>query len=116
MNNACLVTQFFQWAANNQRIRIARTATTQQITIRLPDYDSPEDPEDDYEVIFPLTECSFDVTPTANHDIVATYLLLTDEIVAQIPLVHLSVEQQRKRTWSAKVLRMSIPRNQITEL
>jgi len=112
----CRVTEFFQWAADCGRIRVAHTPTTQQITMRLPDYDSPEDSEEDYEVIFPLTECSFDVTPTANHDIVATYLLLTDEIVAQIPLVHLSVEQQRKRAWSAKVLRVSIPRNHITEL
>jgi len=108
----CPVTEFFQWAADCGRIRVAHTPTTQQITMRLPDYDSPEDPEEDYEVVFPPTDFSFEVPPADDHGRVTIQLLLTDEIVAEIPRVHFLFHRQR--VWSAKVFPVSILRNQIT--
>jgi len=109
---SCPVTNFFQWAADFGRIHVERTATTQQITVRLPDYDSPEDPEEDYEVVFPPTDFSFEVPPADDHGRVTIQLLLTDEIVAEIPLVHLPADF--KFGQGSMVITITIPREQVT--
>jgi hypothetical protein len=118
MNNACLVTEFFQWAADCGRIHVAHT-TTQQITIRFPDYDAPEDPEQDYELVFPITTfesaAHFEVAPTDDPHVVTVPLLITDHIVAEIPLVHLPANYVPTGAY-LNIQHLPIPCSQITEL
>jgi len=77
------IQSFFAWAADNGRIRV----TPHQITLTLPDYDEPENPEEDYQVIIPVA--ALEVKATADPDVVILHLLLTAAAVNEIPPQHL---------------------------
>jgi hypothetical protein len=83
MHTFAAVQDFFQWAADAGRLRVTR----QQITLALPDYDSPEDPEQDYEVVIPVS--TLDVVAHADPYMVTIRLLLTADAIREIPLCHL---------------------------
>jgi hypothetical protein len=113
------VATFFQWAASYGRLHVARSPTTQQIKIVLPDYDDPEDPEQDYELVFPITTfesaAHFEVAPTDDPHVVTVPLLITDDIVAEIPLVHLPANYVPTGAY-LNIQHLPIPCSQITEL
>jgi hypothetical protein len=73
---------FFAWAADDGRIRV----TSHQITLTLPDYDEPENPEEDDEVVIAAT--ALEVEFTDDPDMVILHLLLTPDAVAEIPRSH----------------------------
>ena len=114
------VYDFFKWVASIGRIHVARSANTQQIKVMLPDYDAPEDPEQDYDFVFPLatftfeSAAHFEVQPTNDPDVVIVPLLITDEIVAEIPLAHLPANYFPTGTYH-NILHFPIPRHQITD-
>ena len=114
------VYEFFQWAASVGRIHVARSGNTQQIKVMLPDYDTPEDPEQDYELVFPPTKFTFEsaahfeATPTADPDVVTVPLIITDEIIAEIPRVHLPANYVPSSMY-LNMFSLPIPCNQITE-
>ena len=114
------VYDFFKWVASIGRIHVARSANTQQIKVMLPDYDAPEDPEQDYELVFPLatftfeSAAHFEVAATDDPNVVTVPLLITDEIVAEIPPAHWPANYARPATYH-NILHFPIPRHQITD-
>jgi hypothetical protein len=88
MHTFAAVQDFFQWAADAGRLRVTR----QQITLTLPDYDSPEDAEYDYEVVMDVAPV--EVVDTNDPVVVTINLLLTAGDVNEIPLCHLPADLQ----------------------
>ena len=115
------VYEFFQWLADKGRIHVARSANTQQIKIMIPDYDAPEDPEQDYEHVFPVNTFSFEsaahfeAQPTNDPNVVTIPLIITNEIIAEIPPAHLPANYAPVGTY-LNMLHLPIPRCQITDL
>lgn len=114
------VNAFFQWCADNGRLHVARSATTQQVRVLLPDYDTPEDPDEDYEHVFPVNKIAFESAPhfepqpTNDNSVVIVPLLITNEMIAEIPRAHLPADF----TVGAylNILNLPISRHLITEL
>ena len=115
------VHSFFQWLADIGRIHVARSANTQQIKIMLPDYDAPEDPTQDYEHVFPVNTFSFEsaahfeAQPTNDPNVVTIPLIITNEIIAEIPRAHLPANYAPVGTYH-NLLHLPIPRHQITDI
>ena len=86
---------FFEWAVDTSRIHV----TPHLITFTLPDYDDPENPEEDDEVVIPVAAFNVKTTPTSLGKVphlVILHLLLTPDAIHQIsphrfpPNLHIS--------------------------
>jgi hypothetical protein len=73
---------FFEWTADDGRIRV----TSHQIILTLPDYDSPEDPQEDNELVIAT---ALELEATTDPHMLILHFLLTADAVNQIPPHHL---------------------------
>ena len=114
---------FFQWAADEARVRITRKLNdsaifTQDMFLILPDYDEPENPDWDYECDLPSFACEFHsefaVKPTSKLDVVTMELIITPEIATEIPRAHLPADFQFD--FDSMMITITIPREQVTDI
>jgi len=122
LTNSNSLTNFFQWAADELRVRLVRqlndsAIVTQAMYLILPwCYDDSAVPDWDHDQMFEFEGVHAEVTdkPTSNLDVVTMSLTITPEIAKQIPRAHLPHDFKFGR--GSMLITITIHRKQIINI